>query len=253
MIKIVPYNPNWPQMFEAEARLILKVLGANCLAIHHIGSTSIPGMAAKPIIDILPIVKNIVQVDESNKAMEKLGYEAKGEYGILFRRYFKKNETFNVHVFEADDTEVDRYLKFRDWMRMHPDDAKAYAQLKRELAQKYPNDILKYCSGKDLFVAKIDAKDGFEGFRIVKALTENEWDAISRMLKQKDISTLITDKMEHIHLVFYKNSEIIGYAQLQFLDEKKALLRKIIIEDSFRNDFLHRIEKWLHQKGINAI
>src|SRR5580698_1970268 len=86
-IEVVPYNPEWPQMFEAEAALIKKALGDNCIAIHHIGSTSIPGLSAKPIIDILPVVKDILKVDA--KPIEALGYQAKGENGMAFRRYFQ--------------------------------------------------------------------------------------------------------------------------------------------------------------------
>ncbi|CDZ81906.1 dephospho-CoA kinase/protein folding accessory domain-containing protein [Candidatus Rubidus massiliensis] len=87
-VKVVSYDPKWPLMFEAEAALIKQALGSNCLAVHHIGSTSIPGLSAKPIIDILPVVKNILEVDASTEAMENLGYDVKGEYGIAFRRYF---------------------------------------------------------------------------------------------------------------------------------------------------------------------
>lgn len=84
-IKVVPYNGNWPKMFEQESALIQQALGANCIIIHHIGSTSIPGLSAKPIIDMLPVVKNILEVDKATKAMESLGYEVKGEYGIALR------------------------------------------------------------------------------------------------------------------------------------------------------------------------
>ena len=121
---------------------------------------------------MLPVVRNIQEVDKATKAMESLGYEAKGEYGIAFRRYFQKGKdirTHNVHVYQEGDPEISRYLKFRDWMRSHPDDAENYGKLKLELAKKFPHDILQYCNGKDAFVASIDAKDGFDGWRIVKA------------------------------------------------------------------------------------
>jgi GrpB-like predicted nucleotidyltransferase (UPF0157 family) len=151
-VEVVIYNSHWPSMFKREATLINEALGTNCLAIHHIGSTSVPGLCAKPIIDILPVVKNILEVDKATKAMESLGYEAKGECGVAFRRHFIKNRdvrTHNIHIYEADDPEIDRYLKFRDWMRSHNDDAQAYANLKMELAMKFPNDTLRYYMGKD--------------------------------------------------------------------------------------------------------
>ena len=90
LIEVVPYEPNWPMEFEQEAGQIKKALGDNCIEIHHIGSTSIPNLAAKPIIDMIPVVLDISKVDSANAAMQALGYEAKGEYGMLFRRYFQK-------------------------------------------------------------------------------------------------------------------------------------------------------------------
>ena len=81
-IEVVEYDPTWPKLFELEAERIKQVLGYNCIEIHHIGSTSIPGLSAKPIIDILPVVRDIQEVDKATKVMESLGYEAKGEYGM---------------------------------------------------------------------------------------------------------------------------------------------------------------------------
>lgn len=184
-IDVVEYDPSWPGLFDLEAERIKQALGHNCIEIHHIGSTSIPGLSAKPIIDMLPVVRNIQDIDKSTKAMESLGYEAKGEYGIAFRRYFQKGNdlrTHNVHVYQEADPEISRYLKFRDWMRSHTSDAENYDRLKLELAKKFPHDIFQYCNGKDAFIASIDAKNGFDGWRIVKTLTDREWDAVRFLL-----------------------------------------------------------------------
>lgn len=268
-IKVVAYNNEWPGMFEAEAKLIKQVFGDNCLAIHHIGSTAIPGLAAKPIIDILPVVKNILEVDTVNTGMEKLGYEAKGEYGMLFRRYFQKggdHRTHQVHVYENGNPEIERYLKFRDWMRAHAADRETYGKLKQELAEKYPNDILSYCMGKDVFVASIDNKTGFDGVRVVEALTDREWEAV-RQLRQKyffdrvpisDPYTWTFQHEAHKHLVLYKGSEIIGYAHIQLWPEKRSALRIIVIDEPYRNngigsDFLQICERWLKERGILAL
>src|ERR1700723_1322421 len=102
-IEIVPYNPKWELEFKVEKSLLKNVFNDNLIKIYHIGSTSIPGMAAKPIIDIMPVVKSLEKVDSCNKAMEKLCYVPMGEYGIVGRRYFRKGaqkRTHNVHVFE---------------------------------------------------------------------------------------------------------------------------------------------------------
>ncbi len=266
-IEVIRYNPQWPQVFELEAELIRQALGNNCITIHHIGSTSVPGLNAKPIIDILPVVKNILEVDKATKAMENLGYEAKGEYGIAFRRYFQKGEnirTHNVHVYEEGDPEINRYLKFRDWMRSHEDDAQSYANLKIELAAKFPQDILQYCNGKDTFVANIDIKDGFDGWRMVQALTDREWLTV-RDLRQKyffksneDPYTWTFKHKDHIHFVFYKNSDIIGYTHLQLWPENRAALRIIVIDESYRNrgfgsQFLNLCERWLCHQGFKIL
>lgn len=266
-IEVVEYDPNWPELFELEAERIKQALGSNCIEIHHIGSTSIPGLSAKPIIDMLPIVRDIQAVDKAIKAMESLGYEAKGEYGIAFRRYFQKGKnirTHQAHVYQEADPEISRYLKFRDWMRSHATDAKNYAKLKKELAQKFPHDILQYCNGKDAFVASIDVKDGFEGWRIVKALTDREWDAV-RLLRQKyffkskeDPYTWTFTHQDHVHFVFYKNAEIIGYTHLQLWPENRAALRIIVIDERYRklglgSQFLRLCERWLDHQGFKKL
>ncbi len=267
IIEVVPYDINWPTMFKHESHLIQHALGNNCLTVHHIGSTSVPGLSAKPVIDILPVVRNILEVDKATKAMELLGYEVKGEYGIAFRRYFHKNKnvrTHHVHVYEEGDPEIDRYLKFRDWMRSNKDDAKRYANLKEELAAKFPQDILKYCNGKDAFVASIDAKDGFDGWRMVQALTDREWKAVRDFRKRyffksnADPFAQVFEHKDHIHFVFYKNSNIIGYTHLQLWPENRAALRIIVIDEHYRNcgfgsQFLNLCERWLCHQGYKIL
>lgn len=127
------------------------------MAIHHIGSTAIPNIYAKPIIDILVEAKNLTQVDTRNAAMATLGYEAMGEFGIAGRRYFRKHDaagvrTHHVHVFEQGSPESDRHLAFRDYLIAHPDEAHQYSQLKRSLANQYPDDRESYMDGKDSFI-----------------------------------------------------------------------------------------------------
>lgn len=266
-IEVVEYDPSWPELFEAEAGQVEQALGCNCIAIHHIGSTSIPGLSAKPVIDILPVVRDIQQVDKATHAMESLGYEAKGENGMAFRRFFQKGKnlrTHHVHVYQEGDPEISRYLKFRDWMCSHPSDAENYSKLKQELAKKFPHDILRYCNGKDAFVASIDTKDGFEGWRVVKALIDREWDAV-RHLRQKyifktkeDPYTWTFTHKDHVHFVFYKNAEIIGYAHLQLWHDKRAALRIIVIDESYRKlgfgkQFLRLCERWLYHQGFKEL
>ena len=159
--EILPYDSNWKNLFELEVKEIQKIIGDNCLAIHHIGSTSILGLAAKPIIDILAIVKDISLIDEHSRDFEEFGYKGRGELGIPLRRFFLKGEilrTHHIHIFQENSFEIDRHLDFRDWLRSHPEDLNAYKELKISLAKKYFDDINKYCIGKDEFIDLINNK-----------------------------------------------------------------------------------------------
>jgi GrpB-like predicted nucleotidyltransferase (UPF0157 family) len=155
-IEVVPHNPNWKQEFERESNLVADALGNNVVKVHHIGSTSIPGIYAKPIIDMLVEVTNIEQVDESNSPMIALGYEVMGEFGIPERRFFRKDinqiRTHHVHTFTVGSYDVERHLVFRDYMIAHPEFAQKYSELKQDLAKKFPHDIQSYMDGKNGFI-----------------------------------------------------------------------------------------------------
>lgn len=162
-VEVVPPNPTWREEFEAESRRIAVVMGENIVAIHHIGSTAIPGIYAKPVIDFLIEVKDIIETDTQTAAVAALGYEAMGEFGLPGRRYFRKEQpsgirTHNVHTYETGSPEINRHLAFRDYMIAHPDIAQQYSELKRELAKKYPQDIEGYMDGKDEFVRMVEKK-----------------------------------------------------------------------------------------------
>jgi len=161
LIEVVAPNPDWPLQYEAEAALLKLVFGDLLAEIHHIGSTAIPGIYAKPIIDIMPLVYDIAAVDSYNGVMEALGYEAWGEYGIPGRRYFPrapKRRTHQVHVFQLGAAEVPRHLAFRDYLRAHPDKAAIYSEHKRHVARDNPYDIFGYMDGKDALVKQLQAE-----------------------------------------------------------------------------------------------
>lgn len=161
-IVVTDYNPLWTKMFEDEARLIRGVLEDNCITIYHIGSTSVPGLAAKPIIDIMPVVHSLDHVDTVKGNFEKIGYEYLGEFGIRGRRYLRKGgdeRTHQIHIFSEHSTDdIERHLALRDYLRTHKEDCDAYAILKKTLAEKYEYDIDGYCDGKDKFVKQLEQK-----------------------------------------------------------------------------------------------
>jgi GrpB-like predicted nucleotidyltransferase (UPF0157 family) len=159
-ISVVDYDSSWPVRFDAEAAVLYRTLGHVAHAIHHIGSTAVPGLAAKPIIDILMEAADLSQIDALNERMVGIGYIPKGEYGIPGRRYFQKggeDRTHHLHVFARGDFNVVRHLAFRDYLRGHPDIAREYGELKRAVAKTCENDIERYCDGKDAYVKRIEA------------------------------------------------------------------------------------------------
>jgi GrpB-like predicted nucleotidyltransferase (UPF0157 family) len=162
-VEVVPHNPRWRDEFEAEAERVAAALGETVVAVHHIGSTAIPGIYAKPVIDLLIEVRDITAVDSRSSAMRSLGYEALGEYGIPGRRYFRKDSlegirTHQIHTFEAGSAEAKRHLAFRDYLTAHPAEAQKYSELKRKLAKRHAHDIDKYMDGKDGFIKETDRR-----------------------------------------------------------------------------------------------
>lgn len=161
-IRVVPHDPSWIAEFEQEAGWLAAVFGDLLLSIHHIGSTSVPDLPAKPVIDIMPVVHDINGVERHHEALAALGYEARGENGIPGRRYFTKggqvNRRCNVHTYEPDHPEVKQHLDFRDYLRTHPEIATAYGRLKASLAQQFPDDIFGYMAAKDRFIKETMAK-----------------------------------------------------------------------------------------------
>ena len=161
-IEVVPYDPKWVESFEEERVLLQNVFDGYAESIHHIGSTAIIGIPAKPVIDIMIVVREIGLVDRLDPRMIEEGYTPKGEFGIPGRRYFPKgtdeHRTHHVHVFQTGAPDVDRHNAFRDYLNTHEEEAKEYGRLKTELARRFPTDIESYMDGKDAFIKRTQEK-----------------------------------------------------------------------------------------------
>jgi GrpB-like predicted nucleotidyltransferase (UPF0157 family) len=161
-IELSTHDPAWRAEFDTEAALLVEVFGQEVVAVHHIGSTAIPGILAKSIIDILLEVRDIEAVDAFNEAMAEIGYQSMGEYGIPGRRYFRRldgdRHTHHIHTFQTAHPEVGRHIRFRNYLNSHPDDAAAYSRLKEELRARFPTDVVGYTDGKSEFIAGIDRR-----------------------------------------------------------------------------------------------
>ena len=122
-ITVVDHQPLWEKKYQEESRLIQDILTDNCIAVYHIGSTSVKGLAAKPIIDMMVAVRSLEQVDRVAKSFLNIGYEYLGEFGMPGRRYLRKGgveRTHQIHIFQMDDWyNIGRHLAFRHYMRTH--------------------------------------------------------------------------------------------------------------------------------------
>jgi len=159
---IVPYDASWPAQFEKEAATLKSILGDEAIAIHHVGSTAIPGISAKPYIDVLVVVEDLKKVLEYYESMKAAGYLPKGNYTGIGEEFFviEQNGSWvrNIHVLSEGNPGIDAMLDFRDYLRKHMDDSKAYEDLKVELKQKYPNDYNDYKMQKDIFIKSLKEK-----------------------------------------------------------------------------------------------
>ena len=162
LIEVVDYDPTWIRMFEAEETLLNHVFYRRLLHIHHVVSTSVPNLAAKPIIDILAVLDDTSDIDRFSPAMEQLGYRVRGECldaeipGTRGRFYFTKDtngvRSHHAHVCAVGHQEIFDKLAFRDYLRANRDVATAYGDLKRRIAIDHRFDNIGYMRAKDAFV-----------------------------------------------------------------------------------------------------
>jgi GrpB-like predicted nucleotidyltransferase (UPF0157 family) len=168
-IYLADYDSRWPQIFEEERARLEAAIGQWAADIQHVGSTSIPGIAAKPIIDIAVHLRSLVDALYCITPLMELGYECLGEFGIPGRIYFRKRtdepvrgqshdgvgRTHQVHMYERTNEQYEKQIVFRDYLRAHPDARDAYETLKRQLAESHARDIEAYAMAKSDFVLDI--------------------------------------------------------------------------------------------------
>ncbi len=159
-LRVSPYREEWKNLFEIEKRDIEKAIGDYIEDIQHVGSTSIPGMSAKPILDIAIAVKDFEEARICIKPLCKMGYTFKGENGIPRRHYFLKGEpcTHHIHMLEKDNEEWEKLILFRDYLRSNQNIAEEYKELKRNLLQRLRGDRKAYQAAKADFVEAVIRK-----------------------------------------------------------------------------------------------
>ena len=161
-VEIAEYDPAWPEAYERERAAIAEALVGHALAIEHVGSTSVPGLGAKPIVDIMIGLRALADHARCVAPLASLSYEHKGEYGIPGRHYFRRPvrgpRTHQLHMVEHGRDFWVRHLLFRDYLRRNPDEAAAYQRLKLRLAARFGSDIEGYTEAKTEFIESALAK-----------------------------------------------------------------------------------------------
>ncbi len=162
-ILVVQYDPAWAKAFEQESDAVCHALCAAGIDLHHIGSTAIPGILAKPIIDMLGIVDSLDAVELASDTMQSIGYEVMGQFGMEGRRYFRKfdnsgQRSHQLHVFASGSPHILRHLAFRDYLRNNPRQAAEYSELKAKITANNAVTWEEYMDAKDPFIAKIERR-----------------------------------------------------------------------------------------------
>jgi GrpB-like predicted nucleotidyltransferase (UPF0157 family) len=156
VVELLPHNEQWHQLFAEEKMRLQNAIGENVIAVEHIGSTSICGIAAKPVLDIAAAVSDKASGEKCVAPLEKIGYEYRGEYGIAERFYFVKGEprTHHLHILLSESDALKNHLLFRDYLLSNRLVAAEYDKLKKELSEKFQNDRDAYLEGKAEFVER---------------------------------------------------------------------------------------------------
>ncbi len=159
-IAVLPYDAAWAQDFAAIRDELQTALGGLALRIEHVGSTAVPGLSAKPVIDIDVVIRDCSAFDEAAAALGTIGYRREGDLGIPGREAFTYDgkehlRKHHLYVCPQDSAELQRHIAFRDYLRAHPEAVREYGRIKQEGAALYPDDIDKYIAHKAPFIGRI--------------------------------------------------------------------------------------------------
>ena len=252
-INVVKYDTNWPNLFKIYADEIEKTLGQNCIKIYHVGSTSVPGLCAKPAIDIMCVVKNL---NQAIFPLESIGYIGKGEFNLPMRLFFSRKALHNVHihVVKENSGEIEWNLCFQNYLRSNKKARDMYADVKNKLLLENPNgfkmvmDLFsEYTIKKGDVILKIAKMANFSGYRFVMATNYNETKAYKKLMNLNEINF----KDPNIfHLCLYKGTEIPAVACVEFSEDLSNFNIKDVqaLNNEYKQIILEKIQEWAEFK-----
>ncbi len=262
-IEIVSYSTDWPCLFKRESINIAHALQNNCIDIHHIGSTSVPGLAAKPKIDIIAVVKN---GEKSISSIQRIGYIYKGEWNIPFHYGFTKRSdiSVNLHVYEKNHPEIELNLIFRNHLRSNDIARDEYESLKQNLLQnessfeKNNSIFTGYNLGKDQFIRNIIEQSGFNKIRFLRCTHYAEWNEYKRIQKEQTDTNyhFNINSDNHFYFILCKGVKVISASHIKIFKLNNKVEFSIIflgIDEfykgyGFDKTMLQKIKKWVGQR-----
>ncbi len=261
VLEVVPYDPAWSKLFEEESSKIKSALRENFISIHHIGSTSVENLAAKPIVDILIIVRDLKAVN--HEALFSLGYKLRGRIVTPLSDFYQKGTPqpkFHLHFYEEGDETSQLHLSLCQYLRNHPSERDEYIQLKFDLQNKYKSDnnYNQYRIEKAPFLEKIIQNSGFEGFTLnyIKSdlnniASEKDMKIFHRL--QKDQNLMFSSENQ-VYFSLKKGLTIVAVAHLEKNENKEVFLRSIAIDFPYSGKgydkiFVGLLQKWAESES----
>lgn len=254
-VRLSEFNPEWKKQYQEECTLLKSILGTEILRFEHFGSTAIEGMKAKPVIDIMVIVKDIQVIDHYQKILEDAAYDYAEEWGIIGRRLLRKggdNRSHHIHIYQVSNVkEIERHLMLRDYLRIKGNEVRDYSKFKEKLSNQF-EDTCDYSKAKKDYVQKLEkrAMKYFEKQKnmnpIIKEANSSQADLLSKiafeskkywgysdefMEKCREDLTVTADYIENnLVKVIYSNQLVAGFYAF---DIKMMMLDALFVSPSF--------------------
>lgn len=249
-IYLVPYDPNWCHIFKVHSNELKEALKEICIQIYHVGSTSVPGLCAKPVVDIMCVVQNL---KSTIPVLERLGYQYKGEFNLPFRLFFSRKypNDVHIHVVKENCGEISWNLVFQNYLRENKNARDIYAKVKLDLIKENPDGFnmieglfSEYTIKKGEIIRKLAKEAGFNDYRFVSIANYNEFDAYKKLMHLNKIDL---NRKNVFHLCLYKGVEIVAAACVEFnISDSIAIIKSIKSKNTKDENVLkEKINEWV--------